>query len=977
MAISAKKFFGGSDRATLAGNTRTLQKNSERVQYLTSNTGVSKVLMPDARRLKEGGPQFYVVSNADSLTNIQVKDQSDTTLLATLTPGQMATAFLLDNSTADGVWIVSVGGVFTPTVPDEVFFDGTMSIGVANDGDVNFENVVDLAASMVIGTDITADLQIQSPPSLDLFNFTWDGGTFSEWSITNQAKLGQPHGMEAIVAAAMGGTTEGVRVSLTAGSGADFFSEHPINWTTETLRLRFYLDADGLDIVTANEFSFVRFESATANRKIDLKLTNDAGTLKIFAEVHTDAVGVGEYEDTTWYAVGTGANYWEFEFKRSSDNATSDATVQVWKNGTSQGTDTLGEPWFDEARPIAVLFGAPGLGTSDINTNSTFDFDEFRCNESGNLIGAVGENPEDPFAAKLAIGMGNTASLDVSGGVAPTTNIVSPNASASGGGDGSVGDPWNLKEGQAASGAGIKVTLRGGLYPEHKNFQFNTDENAIPDGGAGNHAVYESYPGETPILQGQMKYAGVNNVDIKGIEFEADVSGSGSRWVGKSTGVSHLRFINCAWDSTGESNTYVGGHFEGNNISFIGCQMGTWRRGDAFLFNESSEVLIQECFANAPSNHSIFSIENTKNFAVDKCFFRNPADRVLTINFKFNATTAGEYGVVQKSVFFDSDFTPNQNFDFSPNGANMSVRYSVRKCIVRWNVFVGGNYGKQRQAYVGAMWLGCFNDKDNANLNTLYGNVIYNNRGNGLLFKRNTSTSPEASVFYGDNWVFNNIIYGNEHFQIRAWDDDSDIDDPTNGNGWTIENNLLGHPNNTAIYAKGATGGETTPDAEEEYTKTQAEAAFAGWNNNIQDTPIFRDKNLYKQYDIDEGGDPTGLSYDQYREFINAYKNNGGPAVNAGRHVCKVTADNTPSTTTFEVDRSYALFDGHGMFDPDQIIVKGPVTGEVTATLDATSGVGTNGTTITVQANITVREDDLVYLAESGVTPDIGMPAAI
>ena len=101
--ISQAAFFGGADVADVSAD-RTLVCGSKRVQALTPQFSGPDLILPDARTLRLGGPQFYVLNLSGSYT-LPVKDGGGS-VLTTLAAGDAAICALVEQADAAGTWAV-------------------------------------------------------------------------------------------------------------------------------------------------------------------------------------------------------------------------------------------------------------------------------------------------------------------------------------------------------------------------------------------------------------------------------------------------------------------------------------------------------------------------------------------------------------------------------------------------------------------------------------------------------------------------------------------------------------------------------------------------------------------------------------------------------------------------------------------------------------------------------------------------------
>lgn len=99
--ITEERFRGGAIYEQLSGD-KQLHLGSERVQCLDPQTSTRIVYMPDARKLRLGGPHF-VILNLSGSVNLDIRGYGSATP-GTLAPGYAAVMWLYLNDTAAGSW---------------------------------------------------------------------------------------------------------------------------------------------------------------------------------------------------------------------------------------------------------------------------------------------------------------------------------------------------------------------------------------------------------------------------------------------------------------------------------------------------------------------------------------------------------------------------------------------------------------------------------------------------------------------------------------------------------------------------------------------------------------------------------------------------------------------------------------------------------------------------------------------------------
>lgn len=105
--ITQAEFMGGGLASVLTGNV-TLKRGSKRLQAFYPYGAARNVTLPDARKLRTGGPHFFIVNVGPE--DAAVKDAAGGAVI-TLGTNETAIILLLDNSTSTGSWWYNVGTV--------------------------------------------------------------------------------------------------------------------------------------------------------------------------------------------------------------------------------------------------------------------------------------------------------------------------------------------------------------------------------------------------------------------------------------------------------------------------------------------------------------------------------------------------------------------------------------------------------------------------------------------------------------------------------------------------------------------------------------------------------------------------------------------------------------------------------------------------------------------------------------------------
>jgi len=113
MATAAERFFRGGVRYTVNQFApipfHPLGKRSPLVHVVDTSGGVSDMYLPDARKLQPGGP-YYVVAYPLFLGGDPVKiyDHTYSNEIVEIEDEEVATLWLLDNTTEDGIWAAKI-----------------------------------------------------------------------------------------------------------------------------------------------------------------------------------------------------------------------------------------------------------------------------------------------------------------------------------------------------------------------------------------------------------------------------------------------------------------------------------------------------------------------------------------------------------------------------------------------------------------------------------------------------------------------------------------------------------------------------------------------------------------------------------------------------------------------------------------------------------------------------------------------------
>ena len=100
-------FYGGSKATSFSSGNILLLKSSKRFQLFDPQPGgVKKVLLPDARTLELGGPRFCIANIHTTAVDFSLRTAGDV-LISTMFNETAAVLSLADNTTLDGIWLLS------------------------------------------------------------------------------------------------------------------------------------------------------------------------------------------------------------------------------------------------------------------------------------------------------------------------------------------------------------------------------------------------------------------------------------------------------------------------------------------------------------------------------------------------------------------------------------------------------------------------------------------------------------------------------------------------------------------------------------------------------------------------------------------------------------------------------------------------------------------------------------------------------
>jgi len=150
--MTSKTFYGRFHRDAISADL-ALRAFGPRMRHLVPDAGSLAIKLPDARTCRTGGQQFLLV-NAGSY-ELDITDDGDN-VLAALPAGQSFPVYLVENSTANGSWIIVDGVTYsriaTVTVSDPTgnicVFSGTLEAETDFSGDISSLGDVEFSGTL-------------------------------------------------------------------------------------------------------------------------------------------------------------------------------------------------------------------------------------------------------------------------------------------------------------------------------------------------------------------------------------------------------------------------------------------------------------------------------------------------------------------------------------------------------------------------------------------------------------------------------------------------------------------------------------------------------------------------------------------------------------------------------------------------------------------------------------------------------------
>ncbi len=503
----------------------------------------------------------------------------------------------------------------------------------------------------------------------------------------------------------------------------------------------------------------------------------------------------------------------------------------------------------------------------------------------------------------------------------------------------SLSTAWRtIDKADSALLAGNAVLIRAGTYSQSIS--------PLNNGNSGNPIIYAPYNKEKVTITQKADFAGKSYIAVKGLRFFS----TGSRWVTINSLSHHIEFLdnyfNSSFDTNDPSISYTGFYTDGSYIIIRNNFFEKWWGGDMVS-------------TGIPSHHILFENNDlSQNTAAHASLHFRGTDSIIRNNYIHNPWERavemvrvdyqkGERILMENNVIVDNDW---DRIGFNPSigserGSGETVRYNVLRSILRNNIIIGNNLGKN-YAYSGVVHFSVYPGSYDYEKIRMYHNTLYRNRLNGITFGRNAGLDPSI-INTADNRHKNNIISETENYSIYV--DNSGIDWRT----YLFERNIISDTKKTGtVYINDLSNRiRTVASLENEFPNV--------FKNNIVNKPLFVRESI-----LDEAeARPQNFRLSNLSDFFDAYTlTSASPGKGQGTHLASVTVSGTGTRIT--LDDALYFSDGFGMIDGDALIIGNDLIKVIKLVDD---------TRIDVNRSITVQSGDKVYLALSGSSPDIGV----
>lgn len=307
---------------------------------------------------------------------------------------------------------------------------------------------------------------IQEVKAATLFSDGFESGNLSAWS----SSAIDGGNLSAAAAAALHGS---YGLSSVINDTTSIYVQDDTPNTKKRLRLRFYIDPNGLTMANNNQFRVYAAYNSSWGNTFFIYFTYKSSAYNISVYNQKDSGSI----DTAMYVITDEPHWIEVDWKASSATGANDGTTELIIDGVSKETITGIDN--DTKEVSNTRFGASyGI---DAGTSGTFYLDDFVSNDDGSSIGPVADtsvptpnpmtfstSPANDSASQISM-TASTATDDT-----PPVNYFFTNDNSScgaNGGTGGTSSSWQASTSYSDSGLqpnqcyGYTVTARDSVTP--------------------------------------------------------------------------------------------------------------------------------------------------------------------------------------------------------------------------------------------------------------------------------------------------------------------------------------------------------------------------------------------------------------------------------------------------------------------------------------------------------------------------------
>ena len=189
--------------------------------------------------------------------------------------------------------------------------------------------------------------------------------------------------VSAEVAAALAGSSYGMQIGL-ANVVSSAYGIKNISYTSDSLRLRFYIDLTNVTLTNGNLF-YLLYLDGTDGPVVMVAFYKSASGVGINAYHVTDSGSFSLGQVGPFYDLASGEHLIEVLATRATSNVAADGSVELWVDEVSQGSRSDIDV-YDRARANSLDFGGKAL---DIGTDGNAYVDELIIRNDAIEIGPV------------------------------------------------------------------------------------------------------------------------------------------------------------------------------------------------------------------------------------------------------------------------------------------------------------------------------------------------------------------------------------------------------------------------------------------------------------------------------------------------------------------------------------------------------------------------------------------------------------